>query len=117
MHCRPASRAPDKRRIAAKEQKDPKEIKKQKKQRRGLTPTYSIGCLSLRPSVDSIFFAILAFFCGYSRSHQEHEPRDKGTKICYVLGMQTVGVRGSACAWVGGIRPRADFFSGLVKAP
>lgn len=27
--------------------------------------------------------------------------------------MQTVGVRGSAC--VGGIRPRADFFSGLVK--
>ncbi|HXM04897.1 MAG TPA: hypothetical protein VN939_19950 [Chthoniobacterales bacterium] len=29
--------------------------------------------------------------------------------------MQTVGLRGSACAWVGGIRPRADFFSGLVK--
>jgi hypothetical protein len=29
--------------------------------------------------------------------------------------MQTVGFRGSACAWVGGIRPRADFFSGLVK--
>jgi hypothetical protein len=29
--------------------------------------------------------------------------------------MQTVGLRGSACAWAGGIRPRADFFSGLVK--
>jgi len=29
--------------------------------------------------------------------------------------MQTVGFRGSACAWVGGIRPLADFFSGLIK--